>query len=231
MKFATAPIALVLVAPALSFASAALAQSGHDGYRASGTAPDWNLRIDRGLIHFLGDHGKTCIIAPAPVGRPSFNGLRYVTPRITVDVTYARCIDARGDAWHDRVMVMFSRRTVRGCGGERLPAALALTGTRWVIAGIDGRPVRTVRTTDIRFTASRVQGNAGCNSFGGAYRLDGDRLSAGQVISTRMACVGPGMEVEGRFFSTIADARIERGASDTLTLRSPSGTVELRAVR
>ena len=226
MKFA-----LALVTPALLVAGAATAQPARDVYRASGTMPDWNLQIDRGLIRYVGDRGRTRIIAPAPVARPSFNGLRYVTPRITVDVTYARCIDARGQAFHDRVTVTYGHRSVRGCGGERLAPPLALTGTRWMIASLDGRPVRTARTTDIRFTASRVQGNAGCNSFGGAYRLDGDRLTAEQVISTKMACVGPGMNVEGRFFDIIADARVERRGTDMIALSGNGRSIELRAVR
>jgi heat shock protein HslJ len=225
MKFALA------LTPALLLAGTAIAAPARDSYRAAGTMPDWNLQIDRGLIRYVGDRGRTRIVAPAPVARPSFNGMRYVTPRITVDVTYARCIDARGQAFHDRVTVTYRRRTVRGCGGERLAAPLALNGTRWMIASLDGRPVRTARTTDIRFTASRVQGNAGCNSFGGAYRLDGDRLSAGQVISTKMACVGPGMNVEGRFFDIIPNAQVARSGADAITLRGQGGSVELRAVR
>jgi heat shock protein HslJ len=222
-------LAIALVAPALLIAGGACAQPGRTSYRASGTTPDWNLQIGRGLITYVGD--RTRIVAPAPVARPSFNGLRYITPRITVDVTYARCIDARGQAWHDRVTVSYGRRTVRGCGGERLAPPLALTGTRWMIASLDDRPVRTARTTDIRFTGNRVQGNAGCNSFGGAYRLAGDRLSAGQVISTRMACAGPGMDVESRFFRIIADAQVARSGIDAITLRGQGGRVELRAVR
>ena len=226
MKFA-----FVLATPVLLLTGAASAQPARDSYRASGTTPDWNLQIDRSLIRYVGDRGQTRIVAPDPVARPSFNGMRYVTTRITVDVTYARCIDARGQAFHDRVTVTYGRRTVRGCGGERLAPPLALTGTRWMIASLDGRPVRTARTTDIRFTASRVQGNAGCNSFGGAYRLAGDRLSAGQVISTKMACVGPGMDVEGRFFDIIANAQVARSGADAITLRGQGGSVELRAVR
>ncbi|MDB5673922.1 MAG: TetR family transcriptional regulator [Sphingomonas bacterium] len=226
MKFA-----LALATPALLLAGAASAQPARDSYRASGTMPDWNLQIDRSLIRYVGDRSRTRIIVPAPVARPSFNGMRYVTPRITIDVTYARCIDARGQAFHDRVTVTYGRRTVRGCGGERLAAPLALNGTRWMIASLDGRPVRTARTTDIRFTGSRVQGNAGCNSFGGAYRLEGNRLSAAQVISTKMACVGPGMNVEGRFFDIIADATVERRGTDMIALNGNGGSVELRAVR
>jgi heat shock protein HslJ len=221
-----------LAAPALLIATAAAAQPASSPYRASGSDPVWTLRIDHGLIAFTAPRDRLRVVAPAPVARPSFNGLRYVTPRITVDVTYARCIDLRTrEAYHDRVTVMVGRRTFSGCGGAKLTPPLALAGTRWMIAAIDGRPVRTARTTDIRFTDTRIAGNAGCNSFGGAYRLAGDRLSTGQVIATKMACMGPGMDVEGRFFAAIASARVVRSSAETITLTSGTGTIELRAVR
>lgn len=212
--------------------SAQLPQPAQAPYRASGSGPDWTLRIDHGLIAFAAPRSRLRVVAPAPVARPSFNGLRYVTPRITVDVTYARCIDVRtGDSFHDRVTVTVGRKTFSGCGGARLAPTLALSGTRWTIAAIDGRPVRTARATDISFTDTHIAGNAGCNSFGGAYRLAGDQLSTGQVMSTRMACTGPGMDVEGRFFAAIASARVTRSGADTITLSGGSGTIELRAVR
>ncbi|CAN5309228.1 hypothetical protein BH10PSE12_BH10PSE12_00080 [soil metagenome] len=227
MKFICA-----LAIPALTIAAAATAQAVQAPYRAAGSAPEWTLRIDHGLIAFAAPRDRVRVVAPAPVARPSFNGLRYVTPRITVDVTYARCIDTRtGDSFHDRVTVTVGRKNFSGCGGEKLAPTLALSGTRWMIAAIDGRPVRTSRTSDISFTDTRIAGNAGCNSFGGAYRLTGDRLSTGQVMSTRMACAGPGKDVEGKFFAAIASAQIKRSGSDTMTLSGDNGTIELRAVR
>ncbi|MEG3143959.1 META domain-containing protein [Sphingomonas sp. RT2P30] len=223
---------IALAAPALLIATAATAQPASPPYRASGSEPTWTLRIDRGLIAFAAPRERLRVVAPAPVARPSFNGLRYVTPRITVDVTYVRCIDLRTrEAYHDRVTVMVGRRSFSGCGGEKLTPTLALAGTRWMIAAVDGRPVRTARTTDIRFTDTRIAGNAGCNSFGGAYRFAGDRLSTGQVMTTKMACVGPGADVEGRFLAAIASARVVRSGADTITLSGESGTIELRAAR
>ena len=223
-------LAAALALPALLLALPASAKT--EAYRAVGTEPGWTLTIDRGWITYAGDYGKTHIRIKAPAARSSFNGRRYVTRRIVVDITRAPCSDGMSDRnFPDRVTVTIGRRSVKGCGGDPVLDAAALDGSHWTIASIDGRPVRTARATELRFEGDRIAGNAGCNSFGGAYRLEGNRLSAAQVISTKMACVGPGMNVEGRFFDIIADATVERRGTDMIALNGNGGSVELRAVR
>ncbi len=82
---------------------------------------------------------------------------------------------------------MVGRRSFSGCGGEKLTPALALAGTRWTIASIDGQPVHTARMTDIRFSETQIAGNAGCNNFGGRYDQDRNMLVTRALISTKMA--------------------------------------------
>ena len=135
----------------------------------------------------------------------------------------------RGRTYHDRVTVTTGVRTVHGCGGDLVAVPVSLGGTRWTIIAIDGDPVRTARPTEVRFTADRISGNAGCNGFGGDYRVANGALVGDRVISTRMACRGPGMDVEGRFFHIIAGpARMTLRARDTLELSVPDGTAVLR---
>ncbi|MDH7970879.1 META domain-containing protein [Sphingomonas sp. AR_OL41] len=221
---------VTLAAPALLIATAATAQPASAPYRASGSEPSWTLRIDRGLIAFAAPRDRLRVVAPAPVARPSFNGLRYVTPRITVDVTYARCIDLRTrEAYHDRVTVMVGRRSFSGCGGEKLTPTLALAGTRWMIAAIDGQPVRSTRTTDIRFTGTRIAGNAGCNSFGGSYSQERNTLVTRGLISTKMACPGAGMATESAFFRVIGSpTTIGESVDKAVILSGQGGSVTLR---
>ena len=93
-----------------------------ESYRALGQEPGWNLTIADGRIDYVGDYGETRISAPRPEPRPSFNGRRYETPRLTVDITYSRCNDSMsGHGYEHQVMVIAEGTTVRGCGGARRP--------------------------------------------------------------------------------------------------------------
>lgn len=92
-----------------------------EAYRAHGQEPGWHLTIAGGTIDYVGDYGETRISVPRPDPRLSFNGFRYVTDRLTVDVTYGRCTDTMsGEAFEHQVMVITPEATVRGCGGERV---------------------------------------------------------------------------------------------------------------
>lgn len=58
-------------------------------YMAIGTEPGWTLEITPARLNYNGDYGETKIMVPNPGAQPSFNGERYVTPRLSVDVTHA----------------------------------------------------------------------------------------------------------------------------------------------
>jgi uncharacterized membrane protein len=91
-------------------------------YRALGQEPGWTIAIAEGRIDYVGDYGETRIGVPRPEPRPSFNGRRYETPRLTLDITYARCNDAMsGHGYEHQVIVVADGRTVTGCGGQRRP--------------------------------------------------------------------------------------------------------------
>jgi uncharacterized membrane protein len=89
-------------------------------YTARGQEPGWTLTIANGRIDYVGDYGQTRISVPRPDPRTTFNGHRYETPSLTVDITHGRCNDAMsGRGFADQVMVIADGKTVRGCGGER----------------------------------------------------------------------------------------------------------------
>ncbi len=200
-------------------------------YRAIGTEPGWALTIGGGEMAYEGDYGETHITVPTPDPRTTFNGHRYETARLTVDVTHAACSDGMSDRrYPDTVTVTADGKTVKGCGGLA-PAGetgAMLEDTHWTIEAIDGEPVTLDRPTDIEFTADRVQGRAGCNSFGGQYRIADGVLTTDRVISTKMACMGGGMEVENAFFAIIAGPATVQKQGDRLMISSDAGTVKLR---
>src|SRR3546814_17702145 len=95
-------------------------------------------------MRYEGDYGKNVVEAPTPDARPTFNGRRYETRQMTVDITRTPCSDGMSDRrYPDTVRVTTRRGTARGCGGlsnDRPGPGASLAGTSWTIAAIDGRP-------------------------------------------------------------------------------------------
>ena len=78
------------------------------------------------------------------------------------------------------------------------------------------------------FTADRLSGNAGCNSFGGGYTIANGIMTASQVISTKMACLGPGMNQENAAFRILGQpVTVTRQDDGSLTLSDAAGTIIL----
>jgi heat shock protein HslJ len=63
-------------------------------------------------------------------------------------------------------------------------------------------------TLTIHFEDGQVSGNGGCNSYGGEYRVSGDKLKLEKLMSTLMACADPAMmEQETIFMQALGDAQ------------------------
>ena len=84
-------------------------------------------------------------------------------------------------------------------------------------------PAVTDVDTSIEFLDGKLNGNVGCNGFGGDYEVKGDTLTFGPVMSTMMFCEGP---VGDQEMGTIA---VFQGSAkfvldgDTLTITSADG--------
>ncbi|RIA45879.1 heat shock protein HslJ [Hephaestia caeni] len=209
-----------------------------DTYRAIGTEPGWSLTIGPRTMRYEGDYGQNVVEAPTPEARPTFNGRRYETRQMTVDITRTPCSDGMSDRrYPDTVRVTTRRGTARGCGGlsndrpgpggPGRPGA-SLAGTSWTITAIDGRSVRLDRPANVEFTRDRMQGSAGCNRFSGDYQERRDTLIAGQLAVTRMMCQGNAMTVENRFLKILGGPVTVQQRGQTLTLTSREGSVTLR---
>lgn len=86
-----------------------------------------------------------------------------------------------------------------------------LDGITYVVTGVteDGRARPLVRDTEIRlrFADGQLGLSAGCNTMGGAYRLEGSSLTVEPLSMTEMGCDQPRMEqdawVAGLFESPV----------------------------
>src|SRR5687767_4596290 len=89
-------------------------------YTARGQEPGWALKIDKGRIDYQGNYGEKLINVARPEPQSTANGRRYVTPRLTVAITYTRCNDAMsGHGYEHEVKVTADGETYDGCGGPR----------------------------------------------------------------------------------------------------------------
>jgi heat shock protein HslJ len=199
-------------------------------YMALGTEPGWTLEITPSRLNYNGDYGETKIMMANPGAKPSFNGERYVTDRLKVDITHGECSDGMSDRrYRDTVTVTADGKTVKGCGGKILPPT-ELAGTNWTFVSIGGVAVAGGRPTALQFDGNRLSGSAGCNRFSGRYTAADGTLTAGPLMATEMAC--PGMELEQAFFKLMASPVSLTFAEDgTLILTGSEGrTAVLRRV-
>lgn len=68
-------------------------------------------------------------------------------------------------------------------------------------------------------TENRVSGNAGCNSFFGSYKVDGEYISFTQMGATKMLCDEESNETENEFFKILSGKKLRYDLADqTLNL-------------
>ena len=76
----------------------------------------------------------------------------------------------------------------------------------WALESINGEPFVMDEQTgnhpliEIYLKEERVHGNAGCNTINGKVKVDENKISFSQIISTEMACPG---DFENRFLLAI----------------------------
>ena len=96
----------------------------------------------------------------------------------------------------------------------------SIVDTEWLLSTVNGRQVaRRDRGPDIQLTldskTGAVSGYAGCNRFKGSYRLQGNKLTFGDLAVTAMACESGG-EVESEFLKALGGLGEVRVAGRTL---------------
>jgi heat shock protein HslJ len=91
--------------------------------------------------------------------------------------------------------------------------------------GVEGRTF-VGEEVRIEFRNGEISAWAGCNTMGGDYRIDGDRLVVGELAMTQMAC--PDRPDRDEWLSSLLSASPEVGLDgDELTLRTGTETLVL----
>ena len=104
-----------------------------------------------------------------------------------------------------------------------------LAGTKWTVTAINGAAVPGGPRYFLNFDDDRIAAGFGCNSFGGAFRLNGDHLSTSDLHATEMACDGSAMTHEQQGGAILSsNMRVERASDETMRLVSEAGSIDMR---
>ncbi len=111
--------------------------------------------------------------------------------------------------------------------------APALEGSNWILLTYQnsaGNLIDVLSDTIVTlgFSEDKVQGHAGCNTYFGAYTLDGNKLSLGPLASTRKFCAQSGvMDQETAVLAALANVAQVQQHGDTLLMQDNSGATIL----
>jgi len=103
-----------------------------------------------------------------------------------------------------------------------------LSGTSWEVTGynngkqaVTGTLAGTTLTADFGKDGS-LSGNAGCNTYSGSYKVNGDQITIGPLASTMMACDQPEgvMEQEAQYLAALQSAATYQIEGNVLQLRT-----------
>ncbi len=93
----------------------------------------------------------------------------------------------------------------------------------WKLTEINGKPVKVDSTfmkephVIFKEAQNQVNGNGGCNGFGGEYELKAlNRIKISKLVSTQMAC--PALDIENQFTKALTEADNYYVNGDTLIL-------------
>lgn len=116
---------------------------------------------------------------------------------------------------------------VAGCAGDvgsEVSDRLTLADTQWDLAQFAPggtttlAEVPSVVMATATFTADRISGDAGCNTFTGGYSTEGTSITVGPVATTLMACSPAVAEVEDAYLALLGAASTYSVSGDTLTM-------------
>jgi len=118
---------------------------------------------------------------------------------------------------------------------------LPLENVRWLLASIDGQAVPEGVNANLIFTPANspvaqseentANGNAGCNTFFGAYTLSGNTFTAGPFGLTQMMCEEAAMQVEQAFLAGLENAQSYQITLNQLIITTETGSLLLYADR
>jgi len=113
------------------------------------------------------------------------------------------------------LLIMF---VLSACSGS---SSVSIEG-QWKLVSYNQNPAVPDVETSIEFKDGQMSGNVGCNGFGGEYKVSGDMLEFGPVMSTMMFCENVA-EQESTVLSTLQEKTSFAFDGNVLTITSANG--------
>ena len=142
------------------------------------------------------------------------------------------------------ILTIFVGLMLAGCAFNQPNGATdqsqELRGTSWDVSGYDNgqgtimRINNSGRKLTASFTAGRVSGSSGCNSYSGDYTYStvDQTLALGRLLRTEMACTdGNIMQQEGHFITALQAVNSYHIKGNTLTLKAADDGTAVILVR
>ena len=111
------------------------------------------------------------------------------------------------------------------CGSDSVSDdSPGLDGREFLSTNVEGHDLVEGTDISITFMDGSLSANAGCNTMGGDYVLDGDTLEVGPMFATEMGCEPALMEQDtwlAEFLATMPTVSLD---GDQLTLQGDGGT-------
>lgn len=123
-------------------------------------------------------------------------------------------------------MLVLAGILLSACSGG---APASLTGT-WKLVSYGSPGNLTPAAADVDTSVvfgedGTISGNVGCNSFGGDYKVDGDKITFGPISSTLMMCADtPIADQETAALNTLTETVTFVIDADALTITSADGS-------
>jgi len=121
-------------------------------------------------------------------------------------------------------LLAMSASILTACSGAASPSIVG----DWKLASY-GSPANltaadpNVNTTITFGSDGKLNGNVGCNSFNGDYKVNGNTVTFSPIASTMMACADPMMQQEGTVFLVFTKTATFKVEGTTLTITSADG--------
>lgn len=127
------------------------------------------------------------------------------------------------------LLAVASAVTVVACStaGAPSPSPASLDGRTFLSTDLQGAILVPGTRIRLAFEDGSLNANGGCNTMGGAFSIEGDRLRTSQMSMTEMGCDEPRMQQDQWLGGLLGDVAF---ALDGETLTLTNGTVRLTLV-